>query len=236
MDTSILENLGLSSNEIKIYVALLEEGPSTAGSILKKANIQNSVFHFCINRLIQKGLVSYSKKNTFKIYQSAGPEQFRTFLKDKEKQLDILIPELKAKQTLSKEKQEVELFEGIKGIITLLNILIEDAKKGDEFLFFTPELEKNDEIQKFYERYDTKRKDKGLIVKGIASKKLKQLFDKRKYLKMKYTNNPVPANTGLCTDKMAIINWGEKPKGVLIRSKDIVSKQKEFFNALWKNM
>ena len=236
MDTKILEDIGLTPGEIKVYLTLLELGSSTAGSILEKANIQNSVFHFCVNRLIEKGLVSYVKKNKIRVYQAANPDSFQIYIKDKEKELNLLLPKLKEIQIFSKEKQEVELFEGLNGIITLLHILIEDAKKGDEFLFFSPELEKSEEIQKFYQGYDAKRKEKGLIVKGIAPKNLKDLFEKIKFLKMKYSNLPVPANSGVCNDKMVILSWGDKPTGVLIHSKQIVQKQKEFFNALWDRL
>jgi len=48
MDTKILEDIGLTHGEIKVYITLLELGSSTAGAILKKAKIQNSVFHFNI--------------------------------------------------------------------------------------------------------------------------------------------------------------------------------------------
>ncbi|MBW2995999.1 hypothetical protein KY332_01730 [Candidatus Woesearchaeota archaeon] len=236
MDTKILEDIGLTQGEIKVYLALLELGPSTAGNIIDKADIQNSVFHFNINRLIEKGLVSYTKKGKFKIYQAADPNNFMVYLKDKEKQVAKLLPKLKEKQKLAKEKQEVELFQGLKGVMTLLNTLIEDAKKADQFLFFAPELEKSKEIQKFYKRYDAKRKDKGLITKGIAPISLKPLFKKRKYLRMKYTDMPVPANTGICNSKMAIISWGDSPRGVLIYSKHIVEKQRDFFNALWERI
>jgi sugar-specific transcriptional regulator TrmB len=239
MDTKALENIGLTQGEIKVYLALLELGSSTAGDILEKASIQNSVFHLCVNSLIEKGLVSYVKKNKFRIYSAASPEAVVSYVKDKEKELQNLLPQLKEKQQHSKEKQEVELFEGIKGIMTLLNILIEDAKKGDEFLMFTAEadnLEKSEEIQKFYEMYDAKRKDKGLIVKGVAQKSLKSLFEKRKSLKMKYTNLPIPANTGICNNKMVLISWEDKPTGVLITSKNIVEKQKRFFNAYWDSL
>ena len=92
------------------------------------------------------------------------------------------------------------------------------------------------EIQDFYLKYDAKRKDKELITKGVAYKKVKSLLEKRKYLKVKYSDQPLPANTGICNDKMAIISWGEKPSGVLIKSRNIIEKQKEFFYALWNSL
>jgi sugar-specific transcriptional regulator TrmB len=237
MDPKVLEEIGLTKGEIKVYMALIELGPSTAGAILEKANVQNSVFHFCVNRLIEKGLVSYVKKGKTRIYQAADPENLLSYMKDREKLVEQIIPELKAKQTIAKEKQEVEIFQGIKGIIILLNTLIEDAKQGDEFLGFSADVgdyEKNKEIQKMFERYDAKRRDKGIITKILAPKKLKAIMEKRANLQIKYTDIPVPANTGICNDKMALISWGAKPTGVLIQSKQIVEKQKEFFKALWE--
>ncbi len=235
MDTKILEDIGLTQGEIHVYLALLELGSSTAGAILKKANIQNSVFHFNINRLMEKGLVSYIKKGKVRIYTAADPENFLVYMKDKEKQVEKLLPKLKEKQKLAKEKEEVEIFEGIRGIMTLLNILIENTKRGDEFLFFSADVDNNKEIQRFYKRYDAKRRAKGLVIKGIAPSRLKLLFEKRKSLQMKYTDI-VPSNTGICNNKMALISWGDNPKGVLIQSKQIVEKQKEFFKSMWEKI
>ena len=39
MDTKVLEDIGLTKREIKVYITALEIGPSSAGQILKKANI-----------------------------------------------------------------------------------------------------------------------------------------------------------------------------------------------------
>ena len=63
----VLEELGLTSGEVKVYLALLELGPSSAGEIIEKSRLQNSVIHFCLNRLKEKGLVSYIKKGRKRI-------------------------------------------------------------------------------------------------------------------------------------------------------------------------
>lgn len=236
MDLKALYEIGLSEGEVKVYLALLELGASSAGDVLEKAGVQNSVFHFCVNRLIAKGLVSYVMKNKFRVYSASSPESILGYVRDKERDIQKLIPELKIKQASIREKQEVALFEGVKGILTLLNILIEDAKKGEEFLMFTAEadsLEKTEEIQKFYEMYDAKRKAKGLVVKGIAGLKMQPVFERRKTLNMKYTDLPLPSNTGICGSKMVLINWGERPTGILIKSRAIVEREKAFFKAFW---
>ena len=54
MDTKILEDIGLSNAEIKVYLTLLELGTSTAGPILEKSGLQNSVVHMTLNKLIER--------------------------------------------------------------------------------------------------------------------------------------------------------------------------------------
>jgi HTH-type transcriptional regulator, sugar sensing transcriptional regulator len=237
MDTKVLENIGLTKNEIKVYLALLELGSSSAGKILDKANIQNSVFHFCINRLIEKGLVTYIKKGKIREYSAAEPENFLTYLKDKEESIKKILPELKAKQKFVEDKNEAELFQGLHGIYTLMNTLVENAKKGDEFVFFAADVpEKNIEIAKFFAKFDLKRHKKGIITKLISSdrKSNRIIFATRPYVNAKYVDFPAPANQIIVNDMIAMISWGEKPTGVLIRSIQLAKKQKEFFDAMWK--
>jgi sugar-specific transcriptional regulator TrmB len=234
MDSRVLEDIGLTQGEIKVYLALLEAGTSTAGRIIEKAKIQNSVFHFCINRLIEKGLVSYVKKSKFRLYSSASPDNLVAYLKDKEKMVASILPELKQKQNKT-EEQAAEIFEGIKGMQTMLNELIENTRAGDKFYFFAVDVPgQNEEIQEFFEMYDAKRRDKKLDVKGLATKENSRFFLKRKGLKVRIVDFPIPSNISICNNKMALITWGEKPSGILIKSKQIIDKQIEFFNSIWK--
>ena len=75
MDISILEDLGLTQAETKVYLALLELGSSTAGPILEKSGLQNSVVHRALNSLIAKGLINFVSEGKRKIYQATNPEK-----------------------------------------------------------------------------------------------------------------------------------------------------------------
>ena len=98
MDTKVFEEIGLTKGEIKVYISLLEEGASSAGKIIQKANIPNSAFHYNVNRLINKGIVSYTKKNNFKIYIANNPDNIIEYINDKTKKIKELIPLLKEEQ------------------------------------------------------------------------------------------------------------------------------------------
>lgn len=237
MDTSILEDLGLTKGEIKVYIILLELGTTKVGSVIEKSGMASSAVHNSINTLIDKGLVSYIKKGKIKFYQAVQPKQLIDFIEEKKREVLKILPELEIKQKLAREKQEADIFEGTKGIIAMLNLLIENVKKGDEYLFFAINVrEQNEEIQKFFLKYDLKREDKGLTVKGLAPKDLKRLFAKRKILLMKYTDFPIPSNVSICKDRIAFFSWGDKPVGYLIKSEQISGIYREFFNHIWNKV
>ncbi|MFH0949372.1 MAG: helix-turn-helix domain-containing protein, partial [Candidatus Aenigmatarchaeota archaeon] len=125
MDASILEDFGLTQSEIKVYIALLELGSNSAGAILEKSRLQNSVVHRALNSLIEKGLISYVLEGKKKIYQATNPENFHDFIQDKLKRFDEILPELKKKQRIAKVSTFAEVFKGKRGInqlyMTLLN-------------------------------------------------------------------------------------------------------------------
>ncbi|MBI2564384.1 hypothetical protein HYV79_00135 [Candidatus Woesearchaeota archaeon] len=235
MDTLILEDLGLSKGEIKTYLTLLELGTTKVGAIIEKSGMASSAVHNSINTLIEKGLVSYIKKGKIKQYQAVPPKQLLDFIEEKKKRLSNILPELEIKRK-GVERQEAEIFEGIKGIMVMLTLLIEDAKKGDEYYFFATYLkDKNKEIQDFFRKFDIKRAEKGLYVRGIAQKDIKELFIGRKILHMKYADFPIPSDISICQSKVALIAWSEKPIGYLIRSKQISQMYQEYFNKIWKH-
>lgn len=237
MDTSILEDLGLSKGEIKVYLTLLELGPTKVGKIIEKSRMASSAVHNSLNILVEKGLVSYIKKGKIKFYQGVPAQQLIDFIEDKKKRFLQILPELELKQKLAEEKQEAEIFEGIKGIIAMLNRLIEDGEKRDEYRFFATFLEeKNEDIQSFFRKFDVKREDKGLIVKGLALRKIKHLFAGRKVLKMKFVDFPIPSDISIFKGKVAFIAWGDKPIGYLIRSPQIYEMFGNFFDSIWKSM
>jgi sugar-specific transcriptional regulator TrmB len=237
MDTTVLEGIGLNKGEVKVYLTLLELGESKVGPIIDKSGLVSSVVHVNINKLVEKGLASYIKKGKIKFYKAVSPKQILSFIKEKEKKLLEILPSLEEKEKKSLDKDEAEIFEGIKGITSMLNLMIENSKKGEEYLFFATDIEeKEKEIQEFWEKYDLKRKEKKLIIKGIAQKKLKHLFMKRKILKMKYTDSPLLSSITIFQDKVATISFGEKPLGYLIKSKQISNMYQDYFTKMWKRI
>ena len=184
MEAEILENFGLSRGEIKVYLALLELGSAQVGQIIEKSGLVSSAVHRSLQKLIERGFASYIKRGKIKQYQAAPPKEILHFIDEKRKSFVDILPQLETKQKLAKEKQEAEIFEGTSGIMAMLNMIIDEAKPNEDYFFFAANIkERNEEIQKFFGRYDIKRKEAGLNIHGLAPKSLKSLFLGKKSLK-----------------------------------------------------
>ena len=134
MDTTILEDLGLTTAEINVYVTLLELGSASAGHILDKSGAQNSVMHRALNSLIEKGLIHYIMEGRKKIYQATKPETFFEFIETKKKRFEKLLPELKQKEKFALTQEMATIYRGIRGVNEVYRQLRE--AKGKEYLSF----------------------------------------------------------------------------------------------------
>src|SRR3989338_10011137 len=144
MDVKLLEQIGLTESEIKVYFALMKLGSASTGPIIDKAKINHSKIYLILNKLLDKGLVSFIIKNNVKFYQASDPENLARYLKAKkesiakqEKELEKIIPELKMQQELAKNKQEATVYVGYEGIKTAFNFILSELKENDEYYAFT---------------------------------------------------------------------------------------------------
>jgi sugar-specific transcriptional regulator TrmB len=235
MDLKPLEDLGLTKAESKTYLSLLETGTSKVGPIIEKTGLVSSAVHNAINSLTEKGLATHIKIGKIKHYKAINPEHLIKYAEEKKNAIKEILPELKLKEQLSKDKQEAEIFKGKKGIFAMMNELIEEAEKNTEYFWFATHQEGEDEeIQKFLFKYDKNIDYKGVKLKGLAPKRLKKIMKKIDTIgEIRYANFPIPAGINIYKNKVAIFSWGEKPVGYLIKSKQIAKTYISLFKDIW---
>ena len=104
-----------------------------AGEITKKSGIHRRSVYDAIERLIQKGLVSYLKTNNRKYFEAVNPERLLEILKEKEDNIKTLLPELKLLKETSKEKKETLFFRGKQALRTVFD---DQIRVGKEICIF----------------------------------------------------------------------------------------------------
>jgi len=237
MDIEILEDLGLTASEIKTYITLLELGSSSAGKILEKSGLQNSVVHRALNSLIEKGLVNFILEGRIKIYQATDPEHFRQFIDNKKQRFEQILPELKKKQSLAKETSQATIYKGKRGITEIYYKMI--SLKG-EYLTFgggEPCVEKMgltwwNNLHK--KRVANKLPSRQLFdesVKPQAGQILKNPMTKVRFLSKEFAQFQ---ETVIVGDYVAINVFTENPYGILIKDSSVARGYKKYFEMLWK--
>ena len=106
MDLEILQDIGLSVTESKVYLALLELGNALAGEITKKSQINRTNVYDALERLIEKGLVTYVISANRKVFEPVNPERLKEILEEKQANFNTLLPELELKYKEHKSEEE----------------------------------------------------------------------------------------------------------------------------------
>jgi len=235
MDTSILEDLGFSKSEIKIYLALLETGKGGASLLIDKTGLQNSVVHMTLNKLIKNGLVSYITRGRFREYFAEGPKTILDILDKKRTRLTQLIPEIIKKQK-PVEKNDAKVFKGLRGLKSALYDFIEEAKKGDEYLFFsfyTKNPNDFNEVYDYYKEFEKDRENFGIITKGVAPQDIKEKFVGRNLKNIKFIDYPVPMNISVFRDNVLMTPWESEQITFLIKSRQLAESFRIYFYSIW---
>ena len=77
MNEKLLEEIGLTRGEIKVYLTLLKIGETTTGKIISEAKISSGKIYEILDKLIQKGLVSYTIKEKTRYFNAASPNRIK---------------------------------------------------------------------------------------------------------------------------------------------------------------
>jgi sugar-specific transcriptional regulator TrmB len=241
---SQLVEAGLNRWEARTYISLLELGSTTTGPLVKKCEVPHSKIYSVLESLIKKGFASYVVKGKIKYFQATNPEIILSVLKEKEKKVSEIMPNLKTLQQYSQKKQDVEILEGMKAITHLYMDLIEGMKKGDEWLSFSIG---SDELlgktQTFYDKIGILRAEKHLNVKLLNNikykKQIKEVYsDRWKWISnvMRFSNSTFPATTLIVKGKVIIVNFLSEPEtAIVIKSNEIYSHYKSYFSLLWSS-
>lgn len=109
-----LEKYGLSHNEAKVYLTLLSLGSAMAGKISKEAMIDRTSCYDALKKLLKKGLVSYAVEANRKMFKAISPDRLVGFLKEKEEEINEIMPQLKGMYKPERESIMLHYSKGIK--------------------------------------------------------------------------------------------------------------------------
>lgn len=137
MDTlhNNLETLGLSNEEIQVYLAALEQGSTTVLELAKTTKIPRTTVYLLIDSLIKNGLLKLTVKGKKKRYVPAEPREILTLGKNKQerlaqslKELEQEIPQLDAIYRTQHAIPQIQYYQGAQEVQKIYEETLKEDK------------------------------------------------------------------------------------------------------------
>ncbi len=240
MDYSALEELGLSTAEAKVYVALLEQGQSTTGRIINHTRMQSSTVYHTLGMLLKKGVISYVYKGKMKFFQAERPEVFLTFLDDQKQKFMDILPELKQKEKTATEHYSAKVYEGMSGLRAAYSDVLYTLKPGDTYYFIQGPQEqlRQEKVTRFYRKYHLQRANLGINVRGLSppgfEDALEPIWSGISHTEIRLLDEFIPKSMVIYANKVIIIDFTENPVIFMIESQNIADTYRRFCDQKWE--
>ena len=234
--TIALEAIGFHKNESLIYLDLVKYGGSSAHEIAGRTKIHRPNVYDTLDKLIKKGIVTQSLVDNRKIFYPIKPKNLLIYLKQKEYDLEKVIPEIEQIYNKPTEKRKVTMSEGIRSFRVILNNLLET--ENDIYVYGIPK-EVPEIIGGFLIDFHNRRVQKGVIMKHIynkdAEKRVKYLnsmdYTEARYLPSSYDTT---ISTLICGDTVLLIFWEDPIFTITVENRAIAESYKRYFDIIWE--
>ncbi|MBT4824697.1 hypothetical protein HN695_07980 [Candidatus Woesearchaeota archaeon] len=239
--TTTLSNLGFSPSEIKLYLHLLKNGANYANKLSSETKINRTNVYEALDRLINKGVISFITKNKIKWFEAKTPEVLLSIIGNQEDKLAQTKTNLKKqisqlKKQINPDKQSLEanIFVGKKGLRMLFEEILLEKKP---ISLIAAELQFKTLFGPYFELWHKKRAEAKIKQRSIFPQKIKNKLKQRKLLQYKfikdtYTN---PTTTIIYGNNCIFIQWTKEPIAIKIQNKEIVRSHLNYFDMLWGN-
>jgi len=240
MYEGLLENIGLTKGEVKAYLTLLKVGETTTGKIIEKSGLSGGKIYQILDKLIQKGLVTFTIKEKTKYFQAATPKKILEYIDDKEneikekkKNVEKIMPGLLGLHKLEKKEYSAVIYNGIQGIRTALFDTLDTLTKEDTFLAFGVRSDRPKNIMIVWDQWLKERTRRKIPSKMIvANKEAYERFKRIKFTDFKMLNLKATAPLTISGNIVMIYNWKELSI-IKITNKDTADSFREFYGGLW---
>lgn len=245
MNLEMLRKVGLSEGEIKVYSALLNLGASGLNNIHEKVGMDRRNIYDILNKLIERGLVSYIDENGKRTFKISSPEKILSYIEEKKSSLDAvkkevseLIPQMQEIFSSKKEDFSAEIFRGVEG----MKAVWDDLLNYDNIYWIGSGMYVPLGYPAFWDDWNKRRmkakvgsyhlfrhdkRDDVKNRKGFEKNKITNW----KFLPQEFSGNPTV--TVIYGDKVAQMLLGENINVFVIESKELAENYKKYHKYLW---
>ena len=239
MNEETLKSIGLSPGEIKVYLSILKTGPSTINQITEKTGLERRGIYDIINKLIERGLISYIKEGKKRVLRCSHPKKILDKTEEKIeslKKLERQVLEFTKIYEESKLKISAEVFRGKEGI----KAVFEDMLNYKESFFIGGGYYIKDILPHYWPQYNKRRiklkiKWYNLAIHEVKKKEsLGENLIHTKFLPKGFSITP--SVIFIYGNKVANVLWDEDFFAFVIESKAITDNYRKYHKYIWNKI
>lgn len=247
-----LKQLDLSDVEAKLYLTLLQTGPTSVRDLAVTIEIKRTTAYFYLDQLVDKGLIMKLVKGSKKLVAANEPENLKTLVEAKLESANAVqqgFPDILKTLSTSLPKEgtygdaEIKYYKGKTGVKKIyeealkakelrsyVNFeILRKALPENEVLF--PEALKKNKFIKIYEFLEDSPTSRKLLDEfHIDNPDKERTFHKFLPKDVKLSSVDILIYEG----KVAIINVQKEITGVVLQNMDYFKNSKELFDLMWK--
>lgn len=166
-----LSSLGLTSNNIKVYQALITLNTASITQIAEKTHIQRPVVYASIEKLHKLGLIAHVLMGKRRHWSVEHPRNLMNIVEAKKAELTAILPQLEQEYQENVHEPRIRYYSGTQGLNTALEEILHS---GTTTLYsMGPSIIVN-EYQRQLKSFWQKRMQKKIEVKRLISLKEKE--------------------------------------------------------------
>ncbi len=237
-----LTKSGLSENESKVFLVLLELGKGTVTQITRKAGLNRTTGYDVLDSLVTKDLASISGKEPKQEYLAESPDKIVRLIEnqisDKKNQLEKIkgvLPEMKSLHNVA-GRPKVRFYEGMQG---LKDVYEDTLTSHEEIRAYATVDDMHQAMPEYFSTYYKRRAGKNISIRAIipstpvgkarASKDAEEKRQSRLIPADKYYFSP---EINIYDNKVMVASWREK-LGIIIESAEIADAMKKTYELAW---
>jgi sugar-specific transcriptional regulator TrmB len=245
INPKLLEDIGLTEGETKVYLSLLRMGESKTGPIAKDAMVSSSKVYKILDRLINKGLVVYVIKGKVKFFSAVEPRRILDYMKRREKEFKKkmnvvadIIPQLENEMNI-RQQPEAVVYDGLRAVSNFFWNILDELKSGEQYYVLGANYGDQDPVLRaFFSKYHKARYKRGIKVKMLANHNERRnlLATTKKSANIRYLPEHFISKMQITfyKNKAFISIMKKRPTGFLIYGEEAVRNFQGYFDSFWR--
>lgn len=238
-----LTNLGLTPEESKVYLAILELGGAFVSAIARRAGANRSSCYHTLQNLVKKGLVSSYQKGRVLHFSAEDPKRFLQIAEERMAHTKELIPQLLSLTNTLAFKPKIRFYEGLEGIKSIFEDVLTTK---DEVLGYTNLRGLIDLFPEYFKEYCHKKVRNGIRTRTICPATPEGVDIINDYYPKKYDPNlleilmvnprefSLQNEIAIYGNKVAIMSLNKDELiGLLVESANFAGSMKSVFDLAW---